>query len=131
MSTADGARRPGAGREGPRTARPTSRPGQVDRIPDGLLAPDRPTNDWAITYRRYGLTAESAAGSGRRDLAATSEMVHASLAVAATWRAIASVTGLPWWVLAAVETAAQAFEAQASEWEITGNASPSDSGRSW
>jgi hypothetical protein len=49
-------------------------------------------------------------------------MAAASWAVAAAWRQIAAATRLPWWVLAAIESAAGAFEAQAREYE-TGEAS--------
>jgi len=38
-------------------------------------------------------------------------------AVAAAWRQIASGTALPWWALAAIESAAGAFESQARDYE--------------
>jgi len=44
-------------------------------------------------------------------------MAAASWAVAAAWRQIVTATALPWWALAASETAAGAFEAQAREYE--------------
>ena len=44
-------------------------------------------------------------------------MASASWAVAAAWRQIATATTLPWWTVAAIESAAAAFEAQAREYE--------------
>jgi hypothetical protein len=48
-------------------------------------------------------------------------MASASWSVAAAWRQIATatvtVTTLPWWTLAALESAAAAFESQARDWE--------------
>jgi hypothetical protein len=44
-------------------------------------------------------------------------MAAASWAVAAAWRQIAATTTLPWWTLAAIESAAAAFETQAREYE--------------
>jgi hypothetical protein len=40
-------------------------------------------------------------------------MAAASWAVAAAWRQIVAATTLPWWTLAAIKSAAAAFEAQA------------------
>jgi hypothetical protein len=51
------------------------------------------------------------------DPAAAREMASASWAVAAAWRQIATATTLPWWTLAAIESAATAFDAQAHEYE--------------
>lgn len=59
---------------------------------------------WEDAYRRYG----SAAGA---------DVAPASRAVAMAWRDIACTSGLPWWMLAAVESAAEAFEEQAEQWE--------------
>ena len=58
---------------------------------------------WEDAYRRYG----SAAGA---------DVAPASRAVAMAWRDIACTSGLPWWMLAAVESAAEAFEAPAEQW---------------
>ena len=44
-------------------------------------------------------------------------MASASWSVAAAWRQIATATTLPWWILAALESAAAAFESQACDWE--------------
>jgi hypothetical protein len=43
-------------------------------------------------------------------------MASASWDVATAWRDIATATALPWWSLAAVRAAADAFETQARDW---------------
>jgi hypothetical protein len=72
---------------------------------------------WAEAYRQYSYASDLAARSLEGDFAAAREMAGSSYAVAAAWRGIAAVQGLPWWALAAVESAAQAFEIQAHAWE--------------
>jgi lysozyme family protein len=47
-------------------------------------------------------------------------MAAASWAVAAAWRQIETATTLPWWTLAAIESAAAAFEEQARKYETGG-----------
>lgn len=69
---------------------------------------------WEDAYRRYG----SAAGAN---------VAPASRAVALAWRDIACTSRLPWWVLAAVESAAEAFEDQAEQWEARAR----QSAKSW
>lgn len=59
---------------------------------------------WEDAYRRY----QSSAGPN---------VVVTSRAVASAWRSILQVAELPWWLLAAVGSAAEAFERQAEEWE--------------
>jgi hypothetical protein len=44
-------------------------------------------------------------------------MAAESWSMAAAWRQIAAATTLPWWTLAAIESAAAAFEALARECE--------------
>jgi hypothetical protein len=56
-------------------------------------------------------------------------MATASRSVAGAWRGIALSGELPWWCLAAVESAAQAFDAQAREWEVRGFDECSGSGQ--
>jgi lysozyme family protein len=55
-------------------------------------------------------------------------MASASWAVAAAWRQITTATTLPWWAIAAIESAAAAFEEQARRHE-TGDESESYSHR--
>jgi hypothetical protein len=71
---------------------------------------------WETAYRHYGRIWELTARSPKGDPAAAREMAAASRAVAAAWRQIATTT-LPWWALAAVESAAGAFESQACDYE--------------
>lgn len=72
---------------------------------------------WEGAYRKYGQAAEMAARKPEADPAVAWEMASASLAVAKAWRDFTALPTLPWWVLAAVESAADAFEAQAQEWK--------------
>jgi hypothetical protein len=47
--------------------------------------------------------------------------VDVSRAVATAWRALGTEAALPWWLSAAVLSAAEAFEHQADLWETNGN----------
>ena len=78
---------------------------------------EKSTRVWEAAYRQYGRAWETTARSGKSDPAAAQEMAAASWAVAAAWRQIAAATTLPWWTLAAIESAAAAFEAQARDCE--------------
>jgi hypothetical protein len=69
---------------------------------------------WEEAYRQYGRASETVARTRNTDPAALWQM---AVAVAVAWRQIASRQQLPWWLLAAVDSAAQAFEAQSLEWE--------------
>src|SRR3981189_317812 len=72
---------------------------------------------WEDAYREYGAVSEMAAGSPTVDETTAAKLAHASWAVASAWRFIGSDCELAWWVLAAVESAAEAFEDQARHWE--------------
>ncbi|TKG63804.1 hypothetical protein [Prauserella endophytica] len=72
---------------------------------------------WEEAYRRYGAASDLAARTREVDAAAAQEMASASWAVAAAWRSIAGDPELSWWMLAALESAAQAFEEQAQDWQ--------------
>jgi hypothetical protein len=122
MSAGEFARVRDAGRESLPTARPVFGPPHHDEPhmsdpPGGMMAPDKSTRAWEATYRQYGRAWEWTARSQKGDPAAAREMASASWAVAAAWRQIAATTTLPWWALAAIESAAAAFEAQAREYE--------------
>jgi hypothetical protein len=78
---------------------------------------------WETAYRQYGQASERSLTPRDREPGAVWQMASASWAVAAAWRQIAAAGQLPWWSLAAVESAAQAFEAQAREWEARENRS--------
>ena len=128
MDRGEIARVRGAGQQGPRATRPVSGPPQhgAQLVPghegDVMRASEKSTRVWEAAYRQYGRAWETTARCGKSDPAAAREMAAASWAVAAAWRQIAAATRLPWWVLAAIESAAGAFESQAREYE-TGEAS--------
>lgn len=81
-----------------------------------VTVPEPMVTRWEGAYRFYE-QANAVAGSGRVNEVVVADMVRASREVAAAWRVFTRLDGLPWWVLAAVTTAAQAFDAQAREWE--------------
>jgi lysozyme family protein len=81
------------------------------------MASEKATRVWEAAYRQYGRAWETTARSGKGDPAAARQMAAASWAVAAAWRQIAAATRLPWWTLAAIESAAGAFESQARDYE--------------
>jgi hypothetical protein len=128
MGRSEVTRARGAGREGLRATRPVSGPSHHGTQPvpgsegDVMRAADKSTRIWETAYRQYGRAWEMTARCGKGDPAAAREMAAASWAVAAAWRQIADATRLPWWVLAAIESAAGAFESQARDYE-TGEAS--------
>lgn len=82
------------------------------------MTSEKYTRVWEAAYRYYGRAWEATARYGKGDPAAAREMAAASWAVAAAWRQIAASTTLPWWTLAAVESAAGAFESQARDYEL-------------
>lgn len=112
----------GAGRDGLRTLRPApptsrkrhSRGATTEAV---VVTAVSLIDAWEHAYRTYGLASEALARSGDRDPSAAYRMATASAAVALAWRRIVAGNQLPWWMLAAVESAAQAFEAQARDWE--------------
>jgi hypothetical protein len=112
MSMSDFAQPPEGGGQGllptqvPLPVRPT---GQAER-PDPLILA------WESAYRCYGEASRTMPPTGN-DPAAVWQMAATSMAVALAWRQIARSRPLPWWTLAAVESAAQAFESQGREWE--------------
>ena len=122
MGHNEGARTRSTGREGFRSTRPVSGPPHPDAhvVPSSegvVMASTKSTQAWEAAYRQYGRAWEMTARCGKGDPVAAREMATASWAVAAAWRQIASATRLPWWTLAALESAAGAFEAQAREYE--------------
>jgi hypothetical protein len=73
---------------------------------------------WEEAYRAYAAANEAVLRSRSVDADTASAMAAASAAVASTWRALAaSARNQPWWIVAAVGSAAQAFEEQARHWE--------------
>lgn len=83
------------------------------------LAPENAVRRWEAAYWRYTVASKTAAGAHAGDERSVGEMVTASRAVADAWRAMElAVPDLPWWTLAAVSAAAQAFEFQARDWSV-------------
>lgn len=121
MARGEGARVRGAGRDGSRATRPVSDPPQAGALLGDhdreVRVPEKSIRAWESAYQQYGRAWETTARCGKSDLTAARDMAAASWAVAAAWRQIASATRLPWWVLAALESAAGAFESQAREYE--------------
>ena len=125
MGHGEGARVRDAGQQGPDATWPVSGPPHQDArlIPGpegGVMASQKSLRAWEAAYRRYGRAWETTARCGKSDPAAAREMAAASWAVAAAWRQIAGATTLPWWALAAIESAAGAFESQARDYETGG-----------
>jgi hypothetical protein len=78
---------------------------------------DRLIRAWENAYRKYAHANEMVAVLTERDPAAAWEMAATSAEVARTWRDLASARNLQWWIRAAVQSAAAAFESQARYWE--------------
>ncbi len=127
MGRSELARSQGTGREGRRATLPVSGPPHPGAHPGSgsagdVMASAKSTRVWEAAYRQYGRAWETTARTGKGDPVAAREMAVASWAVAAAWRQIAAATTLPWWILAAIESAAGAFESQARDYE-TGDTS--------
>lgn len=85
------------------------------------MAADQCARAWEGAYRHYGQIWELTARSPKGDPAAAREMAAASRAVAAAWRQIESATILPWWTVAALESAAAAFEERTQKYDTSEN----------
>jgi alkylated DNA nucleotide flippase Atl1 len=81
-----------------------------------VIAADERAQAWEAAYRHYGRIWELTARSPKGDPAAAREMAAASRTVAAAWRQIETSSTLPWWTVAAIESAAAAFEEQAQKY---------------
>jgi hypothetical protein len=81
------------------------------------MVPDKLVQRWEAAYRRYGTASEAAVRSRPVHPDQARAMATASREVAASWRQMSAVQGLPWWALAALAAAAEAFEGQSREWE--------------
>ena len=104
-----------------RQARPTRQPTDGSSGPtNGVLAGEQCAGAWEAAYRHYGDIWELTARSPKGDPEAAREMAAASRAVAAAWRQI-DTTDLPWWTVAALESAAAAFEEQAQKYDTDQN----------
>lgn len=82
-----------------------------------VMVPARVVERWEEAYRAYGKAAEALSRSepGDRNVART--MATASRDVAVAWQELAEEPELPWWMVAALGAATQAFEVQARDWK--------------
>ena len=74
------------------------------------MAPEQLVSAWENAYREYSDDAET-------------DVADVSLEVATAWRALAENAELPWWLSAAVRSAAEAFERQGEAcraWAVNG-----------
>jgi hypothetical protein len=71
---------------------------------------------WETVYGAYGVVTKSIATTEPGNRALARRMARASADVAAVWREMAAEPGMAWWAVAALGTAAQAFEFQARDW---------------
>lgn len=71
---------------------------------------------WEAVYRDYGLASEMVDSSEPGDGAVARHMARASRELALVWREMAGEPHLPWWLVAGLRAAAQAFENQARDW---------------
>lgn len=79
-------------------------------VPPGLVG------RWEVAYRQYGDATIYAGKSVAGDRAAAEVLASASWQVASLWREMTASAALPWWALAALRAAAEAFEQQARDW---------------
>ncbi len=77
------------------------------------MVPDALVRDWEMVYGEYIRTGNGLRSEVLEDIALMTQM---SAEIAAIWRRMAEVPGVPWWTVAALCTAADAFERQALEW---------------
>jgi hypothetical protein len=71
---------------------------------------------WEEAYQHYRAACEALDAARHINGPIAWRMADASTAVASTWREIASQGVLSWWIVAAVASAAEAFEEQAARW---------------
>jgi hypothetical protein len=75
---------------------------------DSGMVPEDLVQRWQAAYSEY-LTEDRLQTSAPNPV----KMARLAAAVAAAWRDLASVPGLPWWLVASLTTSAEAFERQA------------------
>lgn len=114
MMTEDFRYDPDPGHAGRHAARPEPGHGQAaPTVLTTVAATPMFVDSWVRAYREYGQATVQVAQLGERDPESARRMASASTAVATAWRRIAESGRLPWWISAALDSAAQAFEAQA------------------
>lgn len=87
-----------------------------------VMVPDELDARWQAAYAAYGKASENVSLCEPGDPQAARLMASTSWEVGVLWREIAGMPGLPWWALASVRAAAQAFEAQARDWNARADA---------
>ena len=93
---------------------PTNLGRRCESSDDGIAVPIW-RNDLALADK----DAIAAWEEAYREYEKATDVAVASRAVAAAWRNLAVTFELPWWLLAAVHSAAEAFDLQARAWEAT------------
>jgi hypothetical protein len=94
------------------------------------MLPEKLAQRWEAAYRRYGRASAAMESSVAGDRDAAREMAASSWEVAAAWREMECMADMPWWALAALGAAAQAFEFQARDWNArAAHGWPSDDNR--
>lgn len=81
-----------------------------------VMVSERLVDLWEAAYREYGAVSDLLDESVPGDAAIAERMARASEAVAVVWRELAGSSELPWWSVAALRAAAQAFEYQSRDW---------------
>jgi hypothetical protein len=81
-----------------------------------VMVTERLVRRWEAVYREYGLASEMVGTAEPGDRAVARHMARASFDVAAVWREMSAEPDMPWWLVAALVAAAQAFEQQAKDW---------------
>jgi hypothetical protein len=82
----------------------------VEMMSEGLV------RRWETAYAEYGRASEMVSNSVPGDRVVARHMALASGNVALVWRQMAAEPDMPWWSVAALSAAAQAFEYQARDW---------------
>jgi hypothetical protein len=100
-----------------RGGRPVGRSAPPRRKGSGVvMVSETLVRRWEAVYREYGLASQLVSTAEPGDRAIARHMARASQDVAAVWREMTAGSGLPWWLVAALGAAAQAFEQQAKDW---------------
>jgi transposase len=84
----------------------------------GDTMPARLVMQWEDAYRQYGAAFDHATRQEAGDPQAAEAVASASWQIAGVWRDMATAVPLPWWLLAALRAAADAFETQAHGWHV-------------
>ena len=82
-----------------------------------VMVPATVVERWEQAYRAYGEATEALSRSEPGDPNVARTMAAASQDVARAWQALAEEPDLPWWTVAALGAATQAFELQARDWK--------------